>query len=418
MLTDTKLKNLKPAEKAYKVTDREGLYVSVQPGGTISFRYDYRFNGRRETLTIGKYGADGISLAEAREQLNAAKKLIASGESPAAAKKYGKLQAAGVERLEQFIIRYMNHARLADSTRAMRKSIIDRDIVPELGKKLMTEITTLMVRELCNKIVERGGRATAVQVRDIISYVYRYANDQGYGYENPAEKIRGNSIAYFTARNASMKPSEIGIFYRTLDTVSTMSTLKLALRFIMLTLVRKSELIDAMWHEINFEKKMWSIPAARMKASRAHMVPLSKQADDLLVAMNLCSGGNGYLISGRYDVAKPISNAALNRVMKATIEKVKEDGGEIEYYSVHDLRRTASTLLHEAGYPSDWIEKSLAHEQKGVRAVYNKAEYLPQRAYMLQQWADMVDGWIDGSLDDLVPFSPLKFEQWMNQRSG
>lgn len=177
MLTDTKLKNLKPVEKAYKVTDREGLYVSVQPGGTISFRYDYRFNGRRETLTIGKYGADGISLAEAREQLNAAKKLIASGESPAAAKKYGKLQAAGVERLEQFIIRYMNHARLADSTRAMRKSIIDRDIVPELGKKLMTEITTLMVRELCNKIVERGGRATAVQVRDIISYVYRYAND-------------------------------------------------------------------------------------------------------------------------------------------------------------------------------------------------------------------------------------------------
>lgn len=418
MLTDTKLKNLKPAEKAYKVTDREGLYVSVQPGGTISFRYDYRFNGRRETLTIGKYGADGISLAEAREQLNAAKKLITSGESPAAAKKYGKLQAAGVERLEQFIIRYMNHARLADSTRAMRKSIIDRDIVPELGKKLMTEITTLMVRELCNKIVERGGRATAVQVRDIISYVYRYANDQGYGYENPAEKIRGNSIAYFTARNASMKPSEIGIFFRTLDTVSTMSTLKLALRFIMLTLVRKSELIDAMWHEINFEKKMWSIPAARMKASRAHMVPLSKQADDLLVAMNLCSGGNGYLISGRYDVAKPISNAALNRVMKATIEKVKEDGGEIEYYSVHDLRRTASTLLHEAGYPSDWIEKSLAHEQKGVRAVYNKAEYLPQRAYMLQQWADMVDGWIDGSLDDLVPFSPLKYEQWMNQRSG
>lgn len=418
MLTDTKLKNLKPAEKAYKVTDREGLYVSVQPGGTISFRYDYRFNGRRETLTIGKYGADGISLAEAREQLNAAKKLIAAGESPAAAKKYGKLQAAGVERLEQFIIRYMNHARLADSTRAMRKSIIDRDIVPELGKKLMTEITTLMVRELCNKIVERGGRATAVQVRDIISYVYRYANDQGYGYDNPAEKIRGNSIAYFTARNASMKPSEIGIFFRTLDTVSTMSTLKLALRFIMLTLVRKSELIDATWHEVNFEKKMWSIPAARMKASRAHMVPLSKQADDLLVAMNLCSGGNGYLISGRYDVAKPISNAALNRVMKATIEKVKEDGGEIEYYSVHDLRRTASTLLHEAGYPSDWIEKSLAHEQKGVRAVYNKAEYLPQRAYMLQQWADMVDGWVDGSLDDLVPFSPLKFEQWMNQRSG
>lgn len=418
MLTDTKLKNLKPAEKAYKVTDREGLYVSVQPGGTISFRYDYRFNGRRETLTIGKYGADGISLAEAREQLNAAKKLITAGESPAAAKKYGKLQAAGVERLEQFIARYMQNVRLADSTRAMRQSIIDRDIVPHLGKKLMTEITTLMVRELCNRIVERGGRATAVQVRDIISYVYRYAIDQGYEYENPAEKIRGNSIASFTARNAAMKPAEIGVFFRTLETVSTMSTLRLALRFITLTMIRKNELIDAMWSEVNFEKKLWSIPATRMKASRAHIVPLSRQTEDLLVAMNLCSGGNGYLISGRYDVAKPISNAALNRVMKATIEKAKEEGEVIEYYSVHDLRRTASTLLHEAGYPSDWIEKSLAHEQRGVRAVYNKAEYLPQRTYMLQQWADMVDGWIEGSLDDLVPFSPLKYEQWLAQRSG
>ncbi len=117
-------------------------------------------------------------------------------------------------------------------------------------------------------------------------------------------------------------------------------------------------------------------------------------------------------------MAKPLSNAALNRVLTITIEAIRESGEKIKDFTVHDIRRTASTLLHEAGYPSDWIEKSLAHEQKGVRAVYNKAEYLPQRTFMLQQWADMVDGWTEGSIEDLVPFSPLKFEQWMSQRSG
>lgn len=418
MLTDTKLKNLKPADKAYKVTDREGLYVSVQPGGTISFRYDYRFNGRRETLTIGKYGSNGISLAEAREELNAAKKLISAGESPAAAKKYGKLQASGVERLEEFIEKYMQNVRLADSTRAMRKSVIDRDIIPNLGKKLMTEVSTRMVRDLCNKIVERGGRSTAVQVRDIISYVYRYANDQGYEYKCPAKNIRANSIAKFTPRKSAMKPTELGIFFRTLKKVQTMESIKIALRFIAITLVRKSELVAADWAEFDREKKLWSIPAERMKARRPHLVPMSDQAEVLLATLKLYSEGKGLLISGRYDSSKTISNSTLNRVMNITIDTARKEGESIGDYSVHDLRRTASTLLHEAGYPSDWIEKCLAHEQVGVRAVYNKAEYLPQRTYMLQQWADMVDGWIDGSLDDLVPFSPLKFEKWMNQRSA
>lgn len=417
MLTDTKLKNLKPREKAYKVTDREGLYVSVQPGGTVSFRYDYRFNGRRETLTIGKYGPDGISLAEARELLNTAKKQIAAGVSPSAAKRDGKKRIEDADRLKHFTDSYMKHARLADSTRAMKDAVIKRDIVPALGNKLMTEITTAMVRDLCDRIVARGGRATAVQAREIISSVYRYAIDRGHEYVNPAERIRASSIATFTPRTTALTPANIGLFFRTLDTVSTMATLKLAVKFVMLTMVRKSEFINAVWDEIDFGKLRWQIPAGRMKGSRAHMIPLSRQANDLLVGLKMCAGGSRYLLAGRYDVTKPLSNAALNRVIDVTIAATRADGEGLGDFSVHDLRRTASTLLHEAGYPSDWIEKSLAHEQKGVRAVYNKAEYLPQRTYMLQQWADMVDGWTEGTLDDVVPFSPLKFEQWMNQRS-
>lgn len=419
MLTDTKLKNLKPREKAYKITDREGLYVSVQPGGTVSFRYDYRFNGRRETLTIGKYGPDGISLADAREKLNTAKKLIDSGVSPAAAKRDGKKHISGADRFSHFTVNYMTHVRLAASTRAMKQAVIDRDIAPALGNKLMTEITTSMVRDLCDRIVARGGRATAVQAREIISSVFRYAADRGHDYVNPAERIKASSIATFEPRTTALTPADIGLFFRTLDNVATMATLKLALKFVMLTLVRKSEFTNAVWPEIDFDRQLWQIPAGRMKGSRAHIIPLSSQAHDILVGLKMCAGGSKYLLSGRYDLTKPLSNAALNRVINITIEETRKEGKPgLGDFSVHDLRRTASTLLHEAGYPSDWIEKCLAHEQKGVRAVYNKAEYLPQRTFMLQQWADMVDGWIDGSLSDLVPFSPLRFEQWMAQRSG
>lgn len=416
MLTDTKLKNLKPQDKLYKVSDRDGLYVAVLTSGAVSFRYDYRINGRRETLTIGRYGPDGISLAEARDELNTAKKLLSQGISPAAAKRDGKNQIRGAETFATFTVAYMKHIILADSTRAMKQTIIDRDIVPVLGRKLMTEITPRMVRDLCDKVLARGGRSTAIQIREIISSVYRYAADRGHGFTNPAGDIKPTSIAIFKPRERSLQPEEVGIFFRTLDTVSTMATMKLAIKLVLLTMVRKAEFTHATWKEINFKAGTWTIPAERMKASRSHVIYLSRQAQDLLVGLQMCAGGSEYLLPGRYSVSKPLSNAALNRLITVTVEKAQEKGHHLDHFSVHDMRRTASTLLHEAGYPSDWIEKALAHEQKGVRAVYNKAEYARQRAYMLQQWADMVDMWIAGESTELVPFSPAKFEKWMDGR--
>ncbi len=150
----------------YKVSDRDGLYVAVLISGTISFRYDYRINGRRETLVIGQYGRDGITLAEARDELIAAKKLLNAGQSPAAAKRDGIKRIRGAETFTVHTDAYMKHVVLADSTRAMKQSVIDRDILPVLGNKMMSEITTPMVRDLCDRIVERGGRATAVQARN------------------------------------------------------------------------------------------------------------------------------------------------------------------------------------------------------------------------------------------------------------
>jgi hypothetical protein len=151
VLTDTKLKNLKPQDKLYKVSDRDGLYVAVLTSGTVSFRYDYRINGRRETLVIGQYGRDGISLAEAREELIAAKKLLKAGQSPAGAKRDGIKKIRGAETFAVHTDSYMKHVILADSTRAMKQAVIDRDILPVLGNKMMAEITTSMVRDLCGK---------------------------------------------------------------------------------------------------------------------------------------------------------------------------------------------------------------------------------------------------------------------------
>ncbi|ELO4359873.1 tyrosine-type recombinase/integrase [Escherichia coli] len=413
MLTDTKLKNLKPQDKLYKVSDRDGLYVAVLTSGTVSFRYDYRINGRRETLVIGQYGRDGISLAEAREELIAAKKLLKAGQSPAAAKRDGIKKIRGAETFAVHTDSYMKHVILADSTRAMKQAVIDRDILPVLGNKMMAEITTSMVRDLCDRIVERGGRATAVQAREIISSVYRHANDRGHGLFNPAADIKPSSIAIFKPRERTLTPEEIGLFFRTLDAIGAMGTMKMALKLVLITMVRKGEFTNATWDEIDFKKWTWTIPSDRMKGSRAHVIYLPKQAQDILVGLQMCAGGSEYLVPGRYNFRKPLSNAALNSLIDRTVKIINEDGEHIHDFTVHDMRRTASTLLHEAGYPSDWIEKALAHEQKGVRAVYNKAEYARQRAYMLQQWADMIDSWIDGEHTDLIPFSPSKFEKWM-----
>ncbi|RCC56747.1 tyrosine-type recombinase/integrase [Escherichia coli] len=413
MLTDTKLKNLKPQDKLYKVSDRDGLYVAVLTSGTVSFRYDYRINGRRETLVIGQYVRDGISLAEAREELIAAKKLLKAGQSPAAAKRDGIKKIRGAETFAVHTDSYMKHVILADSTRAMKQAVIDRDILPVLGNKMMAEITTSMVRDLCDRIVERGGRATAVQAREIISSVYRHANDRGHGLFNPAADIKPSSIAIFKPRERTLTPEEIGLFFRTLDAIGAMGTMKMALKLVLITMVRKGEFTNATWDEIDFKKWTWTIPSDRMKGSRAHVIYLPKQAQDILVGLQMCAGGSEYLVPGRYNFRKPLSNAALNSLIDRTVKIINEDGENIQDFTVHDMRRTASTLLHEAGYPSDWIEKALAHEQKGVRAVYNKAEYARQRAYMLQQWADMIDSWINGEHTDLIPFSPSKFEKWM-----
>ena len=410
MLTDMQLRAVKPTAKIFKVADQQGLYAAVTPKGVISFRFDYRIHGRRETLVIGKYDASrgakkpketselaygqAVTLAEARLLLARAHRSVDLGESPSRAKTDKRLEAAEALTFGSWADKYFAEADLADSTKAMRRSIYNRNLAAEFGRLKLEEITPGRLLARCERIKERGAAAPAVHAREIVLQVYRFVQARGWKIENPAEGIRPSAIATFKARDRALSPAEIHVFFKALEQTATMSTLRLAVKFMLLTLVRKTEFIQATWDEVDFEAATWSIPKERMKAGRAHNVYLSQQALDILVALKTCFGASSYLHPGRYETNLPISAATLNRVIDATVKLIRARGDDFEPFTVHDLRRTASTLMHEAGFNSDWIEKCLAHEQKGVRAVYNKAEYAEQRRTMLQAWADMLDGWM------------------------
>lgn len=397
MLTDTALKNLKPKEKAYKVADRDGMYVHVTTSGSITFRYDYRLNGRRETLTIGKYGPSGLSLARAREKCLDARRAVAEGLSPAQEKQREKRRVLEAKSFGEFGERWFREAPMADSTRAMRRSIFERDLLPAFRNRLLSEITPDDLRALCAKIKGRGAPATAIHVRDILKQIYGFAILHGEKIRNPADEVGPASIATFVAKDRALSPTEIRIMLKQLEHVPTLPTIRLGLKFILLTMVRKSELQDATWDEVDFENAVWSIPKERMKRSKAHNVYLSEQSLDILIALKTCAGNSRFLLPSRYDADAPMSRATFNRITTAVAERARKEGLPLEPFTVHDLRRTGSTLLNELGFNRDWIEKALAHEDsRSSRGVYNKAEYEPQRRHMLQEWADMVDAWVDG----------------------
>ncbi|MFM0039296.1 tyrosine-type recombinase/integrase [Paraburkholderia strydomiana] len=396
MLTDLALRNLKPRAALYKVADRDGMYAAISPSGAISFRYDYRLNGRRETLTIGRYGFDGISLAAAREKLRNARRLVGEGISPALQKQREKARGPETQTFSDHANRWLYGATMAESTRSMRKSVLDRDILPAFEKRLLSEIHGEDLRSLCMRVKARGAPATAVQIRDIVKQIYGYANTHGEKVANPADSVGAASIATFVPKDRALSPLEIRLMSIQLDSVATYPTIRLALRLILLTMVRKSELIQATWDEVDFEAATWTIPKQRMKGRKPHMIYLSRQVLDIFVALNICAAGSKFVLPSRYNADRCMSNATLNRVTQLVVERAKIAGLALEPFTVHDLRRTGSTLLNEVGFNRDWIEKCLAHEEgRSSRSIYNKAEYAEQRRHMLQEWADMVDAWIN-----------------------
>jgi integrase len=247
-----------------------------------------------------------------------------------------------------------------------------------------------------------------------VKLIYTFAILHGEKVANPADEVGPASIATFVPKDRSLSLSEIRAMLGQLEHVPTLPTIRLGLRLILLTMVRKSELQDATWDEVDFENAVWSIPKERMKRSKAHNVYLPQQAIDMLIALKTCAGNSKYLLPSRYDADAPMSWATFNRITTAVVVRAKKEGLPLEPFTVHDLRRTGSTLLNELGFNSDWIEKCLAHEDgRSSRGIYNKAEYEHQRRHMMQEWANLVDAWVVGqkyaptlyppSMDLLVP---------------
>jgi integrase len=381
----------------YKVTDRDGMYLLVSPTGALTFRFDYRLNGRRETVIIGRYGKTGVSLARAREKLIEAKLMIQDGISPAFEKRREKRRIKEAKSFGEFGERWLQDARMADSTRAMRRTDFERDILPTFRKRLLNEILPEDLRAMCEKVKARGAPATALHVRDIVKLIFSFAILHGEKVSNPADEVGPSSIATFVARDRSLSPSEIRIMLTQLEHVATLPTIRLGMKLFLLSMVRKSELQDAVWDEVDFENAVWSIPKERMKRSKAHNVYLSQQMLDIFIALKTCAGNSKYVLPSRYDADAPMSRATFNRITVAVVERAKKEGLPLESFTVHDLRRTGSTLLNEVGFNSDWIEKCLAHEDgRSSRGIYNKAEYEHQRRHMMQEWSNLVDAWVAG----------------------
>lgn len=373
------------------------MYVTVAASGAVTFRYDYRLNGRRETLTIGRYGPSGLSLARAREKCLDARRAVAEGRSPAQDKQREKRRLKEAKSFGEFGERWLKEAKMADSTRAMRRAVFERDILPTFRNRLLAEIVPDDLRRMCAKVKDRGAPATAVHVRDIVKLIYSFAILHGEKVPNPADEVGPASIATFVPKDRSLSPSEIRVMLKQLEHVATLPTIRLGMKLFLLTMVRKSELQDAVWDEVDFENAVWTVPKERMKRSKAHNVYLSQQSLDIMIALKTCAGNSPYLLRSRYEADQPMSRATFNRVTYAVVERAKGAGLPLEPFTVHDLRRTGSTLLNELGFNSDWIEKCLAHEDgRSSRGIYNKAEYEHQRRHMMQEWSDIVDAWVDG----------------------
>jgi integrase len=396
MLTDTKVRAAKAKERAYKLADREGLYLYVSPAGAKSWRFDYRVAGMRETLTIGRYPEK--SLADAREDLAQARKMVERGESPARAKQE-KRASAKIARANtlQALAEKWYQARAAARSASWRDNTrrwLDKDIVPAIGAKPIREIKVDDVERLIRQIVEKRGAKSAEYARFTLAAVFR-SLPRSLAIGNPARDAAGLvEIPKGKPRGRALTAKEIPTFLEAADRYAGRAATKLAIRLLMLTFVRKRELTEAKWDELDLERGEWTIPAERMKAAKPHIVPLSRQAVECFEKLKPLSFGSAYVFPNLGDPKKPMSASTLNMVL-----------GKIGYgrkFTPHGARSTASTMLNAQGWSADAIERQLAHtERNQVRAAYNHGDYMEERRRMMQAWADYLDGLCAGV--DVVP---------------
>jgi integrase len=385
-LADAKARNAKPKTKPYKIADGEGLFLSVVPSGSKYWRLRYYFAGKEKLLALGVY--PDVSLADARERRAQARRVLAAGNDPGKAKKEAKrlVTLKSANSFEVVAREWLNKRKheWAPITVEVKLDRIERHILPKLGNRPIADITPPEVLAMLRVVEDRGTLDTAQRVMQICGQIFMYAIATGRAERNPVPDLRGAIKTPVVKHHSYLKENELPSYLEKLAAYDGDPQTKLALRLLLLTFVRTTELRAAQWEEINWDKAEWRIPAERMKMKKLHIVPLATQSIAVLRELEKHSGNRQHLFPNQH---KPATFMSENTMLFALYRM-----GYHSKATGHGFRSTASTILNEHGFRPDVIERQLAHsERNAVRAAYNHAQYLPERRQMMQWWADYLD---------------------------
>ena len=385
-LTDTAIRNAKAQAKPFKLADGGALYLLVTPAGSKLWRYRYRIAGAENLFALGDYPA--VSLQQARELRDAARRLVKEGIHPSQHRKASRLVTAteAANTFEAVAREWIAQNRDHWSTYYAQQveTILAADVFPQIGGLPIRAVTAAHLLGILREIQKRDAPSIALLVRQWSSAVFRYAVATLRADSDPAAALRGAVRKPKTQHKRPLAQKELALFLERLDATQSGLSVSTALRLLLLTFVRPGELRGARWAEFDLDAAEWRIPAARMKMGEPHVVPLSRQAVKLLRQLKAEAGGRPQLFPNLRDPKRDMSPTTLNRAL----ERMGYGG----HFSAHGFRATASTLLNELGYRPDVIERQLAHgERDKVRASYNQASYMPERKKMMQEWANYLD---------------------------
>lgn len=395
-LTDAKIRNTKAIDNPVKLADSRGLYLEVRPSGAKLWRYRYRIAGKENVFAIGEYLGDKrvghISLDDARRQRDVARLLVKQGIHPSHQRQMQRMvQLADASNTFEGVAREWIGKKKAGWTLYYARQVerfLETDVFSYIGNLPIRNVTAAHLLEIVRRVEGRGAETVALLVRQWCSAVFRYAVATLRADGDPAAALKGAITRPKVVHSRPLSREEIAVFVKALDTYGGYRTTVIALRLKLLTFVRTIELRAAEWTEIDLNRAEWRIPANRMKMRELHIVPLSRQALELLRELHTLTGGQRWLFPNYRRPVACMTATTLNRAL----ERMGFNGKGSMGFAAHGFRATASTMLNEAGYRPDVIERQLAHKERNkARASYNQAEYLDERRTMMQQWADYLD---------------------------
>ncbi|HDQ4464838.1 TPA: tyrosine-type recombinase/integrase [Pseudomonas aeruginosa] len=396
-LTDAKIRQAKPTDKPQKLADGGGLYLEVRTTGAKLWRYRYRIAGKENVFAIGEYPAIGLS--DARDEHRKARGLVEQGIHPSHNRQAERLAnvTANANTFEAVAREWIAKKATGWTPYYKRQveNFLTADVFPYVGKLPIRSVTAAHLLEIIRRIEGRGAETVALLVRQWSSAIFRYAVATLRADSDPAAALKGAIHRPKVEHRKPLSREQIADFAKALDEYGGYRTTVIALRLMLLTFVRTVELRKAEWAEFDLDRAEWRIPAERMKMREAHIVPLSKQAVELLRELHTLTGGRGLLFPNYRKPKECMTATTLNRAL----ERMGFNGKDSIGFSAHGFRATASTILNEMGYRPDVIERQLAHaERNKVRASYNRAEYLEDRRNMMQEWSDMVEEMTAGAV--------------------